>query len=404
MSSTAENEIIKRKFKSKEFFNYFFSLLLLFYIVIYPPYIFAENYINPLFRISIEFIIVLYLLLVHFLYKRLKILLLLFLIMIFIKIFFVSIAFDTFVSRANKILIFLLIYKYIEQSFETDYYLKKIYIFFVWILMFQLVIGFFIVNLMPSLFKYHLLIKDSIYPYYGNYIFGNFIYKYFGGLRVPRMCGFFTEPGILASFLGLNLVFCNSLILPKRKRRFFILMLCTSVILTFSFTGIIAIISSVIISYSIDFLRSDRALKRKILLIFFTVVVVLLLLISSSLLLRYSSINDRIMRYIAGIKLVLNMNLKTFLFGYGIGFVGDFDRGFGSGILNLVIEQGFLYFGVLIYIIKKVLKDNYRLLVYVIIINLAFDFFAWPLFWFSITIVNLAIKKQQMLGTGGISE
>ena len=370
-----------------------FVIFVFLYGVIYGPLILSDFFISALFRLSVEFLLLSYLLLRLYPLNRVPVIFVLFCTILLVKTPFILDNYDSFLARTNKIIIFYFLQKFVKDKKTVNKFFKYVYLIFTLITLFQIIFGFFVYNFLPGFFKYHDFTPGSNYPYYGNIIFGNILIKRFGTYIVPRMCGYFVEPGVAACFLGINIFTSKVLIKSRLLKNIYNLLNIFAIVLTFSFTGVIAVVTPFISQkFYRSFINSGKGIKIVLLVLVFFLA--LLSIKVGSTILLYSSISDRAMRFQFAISAIKSMNFLTLLFGYGIGFLGDADRGFTSGILNLIIEQGLIYSVFIAYLLYKTSSSRKDLLVYSVVINFAFDFFAWPLFWI-VLIVNTKIKNCQ---------
>ncbi len=101
-----------------------------------------------------------------------------------------------------------------------------------------------------------------------------------------------------------------------------------------------------------------------------------------------SSMGDRVWRLMEAWNFFLEINIQSFLFGRGVASISEaIGAGVASGLINVLIEKGFLMLCFLMYIINKYNPNNHLVLMYVIVFHLAFDFLWFPLFWLALAIM-----------------
>jgi len=367
--------------------QFLFALLTFIYILLNPPFIFLI-YFDESLRLFLEFVILFYLFSIYFLSNKFSRFILVIVCLILVKAFMGIVNIPSLVARSNKFIITILMVSHIKVHREFLVSFIWIYRIVVITLIFQATLGYISISLFPDIFQLRLLTEGSVYPYYGNYLFGNVIYKGFGVNRIPRMCTYIVEPGVFAAMLGFNFLSADKLFKEKIIRYFFILGTAVAIYTTFSYTGLISVVATYSVIYYLKFITSKKATLIKVFVSLMLAVLFFFIIRAFAATLLYSSFNDRSLRMLAGLRLIQGMNIKTALIGYGIGFLGDFDRGFTAGILNLFVEQGFITFCVIGVLLFRLTKNNIGLIIYIMLVNLAFDFFAWPIFWLIIIIVN----------------
>ena len=151
------------------------SSYFLLYTIIYDPLIISDYFISPLFRLTIEFLLVFYLIFRKFPFDRISIALVIMFVLLVIRVPFSMSNLNNLLSRANKIIIFILLYDYCKKDIRCLKVLKILFLFLSLLTVIQINLGYILYIKLPDVYKINGFVKGSEYPYLGNPFFGNII-------------------------------------------------------------------------------------------------------------------------------------------------------------------------------------------------------------------------------------
>ena len=384
---------------------YFIALLVCIYVMFSPPFVFSA-YIPFAVRVMLEAIPLLLLAIVMnsannnvFVFKYLFIWsMLVFMMFINSDSALVSVVY----SFSKLIFLFSIILIFYNSRFL--FHLVRKFWFRIWFFVsVSVIITFFVYQFKIVDFR-HLYFGDvsetASYNYYNNIFLGNIIkYRAFD-FALPKISWYVFEPGLLAFFLGLNVLIADSTYsYSKHVKKFKALNLIAG-FLTFSTTFYIFFII-----YFVAKPSSYGPLKKLVLFIVPVLALVLVWYIYSILMDpdigKFTSIGERTLRFENVLSIINNNTLLTFLFGNGIGISSVvFDRGISSGLMAIFVERGFLILSFLSFIIYKYTRHNKVVLIYVLFYHLTFEPMWYPAFIVAISITYIASRR----GEGGAGE
>lgn len=265
-----------------------------------------------------------------------------------------------------------------------------------WIWMYisiTVVIGFALYRLELVKFDYvdFGAISTADYTYYNNIYFGNTISVIYWGENVQRMCWYIFEPGMLAFFLGLNVIITKSVYASYEYKKLFMGLNFVAGCLTFSTTYIMFFLGWILYG-SMRRIITARAMLAMWGIFLVATICVAYFVVANDLL-ASSSIEDRLLRANIALDIANNNSLPSFLFGNGVGISSVVaDRGISSGLANVFIERGFLILAFLSFIIYKYAQSNKMLVIYIAFSSLAIEPVWYPAFLIALYIVFAASK------------
>lgn len=298
-------------------------------------------------------------------------------------------------SYFNKFAFLLLLVALLQSNFRFAHALKKLWIWF-WVYC-------SIIGIVGSLLVLTNLVNLTLYPgfengaYYYYPFIGNFCFKTTDLFRIPRYCGFMTEPILFGFFSGFNMLIAKNLIIdPKQSKKFFYLNLLAG-LMTVSYAFMIFLMFFSLLRFRII----HRLVSHKVMIVCCIVLGVISLSIFNGIpenmdgLLPYSSLSARIQRYLVSIDFLTNASFLTLIFGAGIvSFQDTIQGGASAGIFDVLASRGIILFGIWGYILHKYAKMVPGLFVYIVFYSLVIDYWHFPLFLVGLALITVCAKSR----------
>lgn len=235
--------------------------------------------------------------------------------------------------------------------------------------------------------------NDEAYRYYNNIIFGNYVMYHFFDFTVPKSSWYIFEPGLLSFYLGMNFLLADQFCECGRSCRIFKTLNLVAGLLTFSTTFYIFFI--VYALYQLGTLRLLGKFRILFVLLFPLEVMALGYNFVANLdLISFTSAADRSVRLDIAQMIMSKNTVLSFLFGNGIGISSVVaDRGLSSGLLNIIIERGFLIFIFLMGLLYKYTKANRALFIFILFNLLAIEMVWWPSLYLALALCYASCKQ-----------
>jgi hypothetical protein len=376
------------------FINNIFCVLVLFYIVIYPPFILAV-YIPDNIRLSIEMGILFYLTAYILVKKRLKIdallitplLVIFFILMLTDNHFFSSSAY----FLAKLILFILLINALLSSSHLLDS-VRKMWVFIACIFAIFSILAF--ISFITSLASFYPWEFSSGRYFLHHPILGNIVMRHFiGYTEVYSVVGYMMEGVYLGFFYGLNIISANYLIKNTKTRNKFIVLNMLAGVITFSTTFILFFIFYFLAKF-INTMKYANAIKY-LLIINATFLTMFVLLMTDYF--KYTSILDRLQNIFFSLNIILNNSIDMLLFGNGVNFLYDNKKvSIDSGSLRLILEYGIILTFMVTGLFVKYAIHNKYLILFLLFYSLSIPIFNFPFLYILVAIVYCAYSLEEL--------
>lgn len=312
-----------------------------------------------------------------------------------VLLFFWSLSGKMIVSNALMLVYSCIMFFMVVSTNESSYTNRTLLIIwdkFVWISIFSTICSFLIFNIVNKLgFRPTRLGNYDEFNTYFNPALGGISVRNLVSLTIGRVSWFLSEPSYMGFIHGLN-IFWFSSIKKNISRNCYLLGIGLSILalmFTLSFGSFVSLTLAIIVyllfNVGLFLLNSIKVSVTKLsiwllVLLGFTFLVIVLWNYLSPLYIfideyfsnmdKYSSLNDRTLRMENSIKMIREMSLLNFAFGYGPGSIESiFEKGESNGWLKSFIEVGLiptiLYFGLLF---KFVLLKRQNLLLFAFVV------------------------------------
>jgi len=357
------------------------------YIFIYPPIVFTL-FVEVSTRLTVEILILLILVCYTQLKSDFEIpkdLLWLVVLVLFYWIFSLD-KNRQVLSFFNKFIFFIFLMRVIHEDKEMFLLLRKFWVAIWFILSISAILACisFTLNIVSySPFEF------SGYMYQCNPLLGLILPKHIvGTLTLPRYSGWFIEPGFLGFFFGANVFIANNLFVNANKLRWFKRTNTIAGFLTFSAAFLIFFVSCYL--YQIFYQKKliSKTIIRLLFFLFLPLMIYLFIYIFKTPdFIPHTSLGDRIWRFEEAWKVVINMNIKHIIFGFGIiPLQTAIGGGSCSGLIDILLGRGLLLFVFVILLIFRYTRHNPELFLFIIFYSLAFGFLWYPLFLFVVAL------------------
>ena len=358
--------------------------LILFYVFIYPPFRISSIPAFIPLRITIETLVLIYLLTKTQLVDRGKIQVNLLLAVLIVLLFgiFSPENIRNVLSFLNKVMFFFLLIKVFQDNYKLMVSIRSMWIYIWYFISFSAIIGTIgiLTGLIPS---YFYQFYDS-YTYYYNPLIGSIKYKGFFSYIFPQFVGWVFEPGQLAYYFSLNVILSNIIYNKKARYNWFGLVNMIGGLLTFSF--------SFYLFFSLYFIFYVlKKIKMKWLFYFFIIPLILYYAIyfyQNPEKLLYTSMTDRVWRIVGGLNTLSKMNLMEIIFGMGtFQSRAAMGGGFAVAVFEILLGRGLLVLFLYLYILIKYNKYNFLLFGFVLYYSLIFGY----MFFYPISLLIIAL-------------
>jgi hypothetical protein len=352
------------------------------YLLAYPPFIFTW-YVPEWLRLSLELLIVLPMIAQQIIARKKSVVVLLFAAFGVAKLATSFGDIQTVLSRFDKVVFAACLFdaarlnpalkRFLHGALELVFIVTGV----------QLILSSFLWFTMPGLYVEDALrvTEHSAYGYAGNLILGNVAPRSFGPLAVARPMGYFMEPGLVGCLLVLY-AFSPE---PQRLGR------SASRLRTVFF--IAAAVSTVSISV-LGLLGARlcyRVFKRKWMAIAAILLAVSVVLVAYQALTSFMpSAITRMGRSQGVLSLFLSSSPVDLAIGHEVG-AGETEEGaINSGIQRILVEHGLILGAYFLLFMKRrtICVEDFTTM---ILMNLAFDFLWWPVFW----VIAVVLRERE---------
>ncbi len=283
----------------------------------------------------------------------------------------------------------------LQYKVKLTHIINKLWI-FIWVIMsISAPIAVLTYKIMPDYFVFNLdkpyLAISDIYDYNNASIFGNVlekrIYIMSNYTIIPRFCGWFTEPGYISFYFGLNVCIAKTLISNNIKRNTFIFINMIGGLLTFSVTYYLFIF--MYYGYKL-FILIIPNIK-----VYYGLIITITIVLSSTIynylinpeMLTNTSLADRVRRHSGSIDLLSELSTTNLIFGFGIeNFKNVLVAGSTSSFWDILIGKGIIIFCIVFYLFFKYNYYNGVMIIFIIFYNLFFPTFTQPIFFLGLAI------------------
>lgn len=217
-------------------------------------------------------------------------------------------------------------------------------------------------------------------------VLGATMAKDFGSMSVVRVCSFFVEPVYAGYFFLLNVLLSNWLE-NEDKPKWWLALNIVAGLLTFSLSFLVGCV--VYGMYSSTFIRKAGVIKM-ICVGVGAYALAYFVLFSGVEEIQNTSFQDRTYRLNGGLQIIRDASVSSLIFGQGVDFSGEMERGIAAGGLALIVERGVIIFLMVVVLTVNALKRD---LVKCLVVFLYFGtlpvqgmFFSWvalSVFWTS---------------------
>ncbi len=360
-----------------------FAITVFIYAILYPPFI-SIVFVPDNIRIAFEFFTLLFLLFVYIKYRFFSIPKLLIIFIIITLLTYLLVINDpiNLLSSLNKIIFIILLIKVLQEKASLTEYFRIFWIVLWSALSLAAILCFISFHL--NLLKFHELEHViSYYYYYSHPILGNIRPKDYEMFQLGRVAGYMFEHGQLAFFFGFNVIASKYLIDDPLQCKMFMIINLLAGMVTFSFTFYILLpITLLYAMYIYKKWRNDLLISTIYMMMVLSIIFFLFWGVGLE---DYSSLADREARFNIGLSMLLNNNIKTMLFGNGIAFtLEEGGLSISSGLFNILVSRGLLCLIYIMYLTYQYTKYNIPLLIYILLYNMAFEFYWAPIFWLGV--------------------
>jgi len=363
------------------------------YIFFYPPFRGSSIPVFIPFRLTIETLILIYLLTrtqgVSFGKIQVNLLLAVFFVFLFGVFSFEHTR--HLLSFFNKLLFFILLIKVLQDDYKLMVSIRKVWIIIWYLLSFSAIIGIigFSTGLLPFYsYEYYNPTKTIImYSYDFNPLIGGIKPRSVGPFLLQQYVGWTFEAGQLAYYFGINFILSGLIYNKQVRYNWFKLINFISGLLTFSLSFYLFFF----IYFIIEVLKKIQMKWLFYFIIPFIIYYFIYFYINPENLL-YTSMLDRVWRVDSAMNILSKMNIMELLFGLGSSQVHELMGGGGItvSVLSLILGRGLLLTIFYLSLIIKYSKYNYTLLSFIIYYSFIFG----DMIFYPITLLIIVIGYQ----------
>jgi hypothetical protein len=341
------------------------------YLLVYPPFVFTW-FVPDTFRIMLELLIVFPMLAGQMIAPKKSKIILVFLALGLVKVVFFPADEQTIFGRFDKIVFAVCFVEAMHRNGLLFGFVHRMLEFFLVLTSIQVIASSLLWFSFPGLFVFDRfnVSLHSNYAYFGNILLGNLTHRSFGYLDVARPMGYFTEPGLAASVLVMYSFAHAPAALSKPLRLFRQVLFAGAAIATGSITAVGLLGARVVLRIVRKPVVAIGIVLSGVLVVFFAYQAL------STFIPSGESRVGRMQDVVATLKSASPLDL---LIGREVGAGGTVSA-INAGIGILIVEYGLIAAFFLLNFLRKICI---RLDVFVVLLlmNLAFDFFWWPIFW-----------------------
>lgn len=235
------------------------------------------------------------------------------------------------------------------------------------------------------------------YNYHFLPIIGNYIFKITHGYIIPRYTGYFVEPNMIGFFFGFNMLTAKHLLRDEKESKIFCTLNLIGGGLTFSFSFFIFLCL-----WSLFHVKKiSQFFSNKILLAITVIFIVLLMSWEPFVtylvnILKFSSIEDRLFRFLKSISFINLSSFRNLNFGSGIVFFQDtISSGATSGCLGLLASRGIVILIIWYFTIYLFSRNTRGLFIYIFIYTWALDYLHFPFFILGVSLIGAISMNEK---------
>jgi len=359
--------------------NILFIGLLFSYILFYPPFRSSDTPALIPFRLTIETLVLIYLLIKTQLVSpgRIQVNLLLAILLILLFGMFGPEHIRNVFSLLNKFLFFFLLLKVLQNDYKLLYLIRK-----VWILFWQVICYSSII----AIFTY----TTGLLPFYEHNYFDAYTYYHFPLLgsisyrgSFPRYVGYMYEHGFLAFYFSINYLLSNLIYDKKPGYNWFKSINLIGGLLTLSFSFYLFYLF-----YLFQVFLNKIKLRWAFLFFLPIIINYAIYFFNNPEALIGTSLIDRVWRVEGAINILSKMNLLEIIFGMGtfesrIALGG----GLGVGVFSMFLGRGILLSIFYLFLMIKYTKHNIPFCIFILYYSLIFG----EIFFYPITLLIVTV-------------
>lgn len=367
--------------KTNHFF--LFAFVIFAYVGLYPPFI-SSSIFSPVYRLILEFLVLSGLFTYNLLSTQGKLPknIIYGFALLTILVLLNDDHYKQSFSFINKILFFVLL----NQTLRFDHVLLRSLI-RLWTLVFIYIsiaaIAAF-TGYVTGVLEFSQFEVMTMYPYRFHPLLGNILEKNLVTFKFPRFCGWMIEPGLMASYFGLNLFIAKNFFARKRSNRIFGRFNFTGGLLTLSLTFYVGLIAVFLYLKTIARFSNKKTLSSIVLIAMSPMV---FFVWQNQELFSFSSLSNRIWRYEETFAILKDFSLNEFIAGMGIlPYQGAIGAGGASAPLDLISGRGIFVTIFIVLIVYRATSYRTGFFMFIVFINLFFNLTAQPLFYLGLVL------------------
>ena len=365
------------------------TVLIACYFLSYPPFV-TPWYISQTLRLSLEFALILPILAREIIADRKTLLPVVFLVVIAFKLVVTNDDAQFLLSRFDKVLFAVLLFSLLRNDENLLYRVRCILevVLFVTAIQIWLAAVVWVFDSGAFVFDYFNVSEHADYGYSGHPVLGNVVPRSFGSFSLIRPMGFFMEPGMIASLLVFYSYAVSPWPLSSGLRGARNMLYWSAAVLTGSSSAVVLLLAIAVF----------RVTKRTYVAILIFVIAGIIVVSAISLVGQYiPSGTNRIGRMQSFVDVMRSSTIVSLVVGHTLGHGGSTEFGaINAGVAKLIVEFGVIMAFYLLRFLKRSIA-NVEAFVMALLVNLAFDFFWWPLFWVIVAAIRQGLPYNTVL-------
>lgn len=230
--------------------------------------------------------------------------------------------------------------------------------------------------------------------------------KNFGFFTVIRSYSYFGEPQYAAFYFTINVLLANEINNKnsKYKKLFFVNLLAG--LLTFSVTFYVAMV----IIYMLRLVERRSIFESLIIAFFLLLVAIPLFIISEDIIFTFfgglnTSYGDREIRMLNAWNILKSSSIFDFLFGHGVSYIGDADRGLSAGFFHVLVERGLTGLLFVLVMLSVFMRRNILSFLICLLYLFTLTWYVNYIFWMGILALwaGASISKSRTLNVNKVS-
>jgi len=277
-------------------------------------------------------------------------------------------------SFFNKLLFLILLGKVFQVDYKLMVSLRRVWIYIWFFISFSAIIAIIgdLTGLVPF---YYYNFGDDTYSYYFFPLIGSITYRGFFNYSFPQYVGWMYEHGMLSYYFSLNVILSNIIYKKSNKFNWFGLVNFIGGLLTFSITYYLFFFFYFIFTIL-------KKIKIKWLFYFIIPLIInyAIYFYQNPEMMIYTSLSDRVWRVDEAVNMLLNMNTKEIIFGVGktqthsgIPGIVAMHGGQTVGITGMLLRRGLLLTVFCYFLMFKYTNYNKTLLTFIFYYSFAFS-------------------------------